>query len=114
MQQLCVVLIHLGWFSLVWFYGISTIVGYLMPNHVYSGILDTYMICKHILLIKFLNEPEIFFCLQLNGFMFCYITVVIIVVIYRAFLLRCGSRLYMNGAPNETQIHLSSFASLAC
>ena len=29
-------------FFLVWFYGISTIVGYLMPNPVYSNILDIY------------------------------------------------------------------------
>ena len=38
-----------GWFSLVWFYGISTIVGYLMPNHFYSYImnindLSTYLV----------------------------------------------------------------------
>ena len=32
------------WFGLVWFNGISTIVGYLMPNPVFI-----YMICKHIL-----------------------------------------------------------------
>ena len=30
------------WFGLVWFYGISTIVGYLMPNHLYTYILDIY------------------------------------------------------------------------
>ena len=36
---------NVGWIGLVWFYGISTIVGYLMPNPVYSYILD--MICKH-------------------------------------------------------------------
>ena len=28
----------LGWFGLVGFYGISTIVGYLMPNHLYAYI----------------------------------------------------------------------------
>ena len=28
------------WFSLVWFYDISTIVGYLMPNPLYAYILD--------------------------------------------------------------------------
>ena len=27
-------------FSLVWFYGISTIVGYLMPNPLYTYILN--------------------------------------------------------------------------
>ena len=34
----------IGW---VWFYGISTIVGYLMPNPVFY-IYIKYMICKHI------------------------------------------------------------------
>ena len=28
------------WFGLVWFYGISTIVGYLMPNPLYTYILN--------------------------------------------------------------------------
>ena len=31
----------------VWFYGISTLVGYLMPNLVYKYISN--MICKHFL-----------------------------------------------------------------
>ena len=35
------------WIGLFWFYGISTIVGYLMLNTVYTYILDIYMICKH-------------------------------------------------------------------
>ena len=34
---------------LVWFYGISTIVGYLMLNHVFTRLIYKYMICKHIL-----------------------------------------------------------------
>ena len=42
--------------GLVGFYGISTIMGYSMPNPVY-----TYKICKLILLITFLNEPELRF-----------------------------------------------------
>ena len=75
-----------GGFGLVGFYGISTIVGYSMPNPLHAYILDVYdqvvfcfmayqlllvtlcqnllyayilicMICKHILLIAFLNEP---------------------------------------------------------
>ena len=33
---------------LVWFYGISTIVGYLMPNPVFY-IHIKYMMCKYIL-----------------------------------------------------------------
>ena len=30
------------WFGLVWFYGISTIVGYLMPNPLYTYVLNIY------------------------------------------------------------------------
>ena len=30
------------WFSLVRFYGISTIVGYIMPNPLYTYILNIY------------------------------------------------------------------------
>ena len=30
------------WIGLVWFYGISTIVGYLMPNTLYIFILNIY------------------------------------------------------------------------
>ena len=40
---------NLVWFGLVWFYGISTIVVYLMLNPAYTCILNIYMICKHIL-----------------------------------------------------------------
>ena len=29
-------------FGLVWFYGISTVVDYLMPNSIYTYILDIY------------------------------------------------------------------------
>ena len=31
-------------YDLVWFYGISIIVGYLMPNPLYTYILNVYMI----------------------------------------------------------------------
>ena len=30
------------WFGLVWFYGISNILGYLIKNHLYTYILNTY------------------------------------------------------------------------
>ena len=51
-------------FGLLGFYGISTIVGYLMPNplytyiyiYIYIYIKCIYMICKHLLLITFLNK----------------------------------------------------------
>ena len=82
-------------FDLVWFYGISTNVGYLMPNPLYTYILNIhdlvwfslvlrhinhwrlfnaksffyiyikYMINKHIWWIKFLNKS--IFCTLLNG-----------------------------------------------
>ena len=35
---------RLIWFGWVWFYGISTIVGYLMPNPFYTYILNINMI----------------------------------------------------------------------
>ena len=62
-------------YCLVWFYGISTIVCYLMLNplyiyiyiYIYIWFVNTF--CKKI----FLNEPELF----LNGFKYCYITVTI-------------------------------------
>ena len=45
-----------------------------MPTSVYTCISNVYMICKHVLWITFLNEPEPF-CTQLNGFKYFYITV---------------------------------------
>ena len=50
------------WFGWVGFYGISTIVGYLMPNPLYIYI--RYMICKQILLITFLNGTELILLAQ--------------------------------------------------
>ena len=49
----------LVWFVLIWFYNISTIVGYLTPNPIYVYILN--MISKHISQITFLNDPELIF-----------------------------------------------------
>ena len=87
------------WFGLVGFYGISTIVGYLIPNPLYTYILNIYglvwLVLWHInhcrlfnaksfsyiyildiwfiLQITFLNQPElIFFFTQLNGFTHFY------------------------------------------
>ena len=58
-------------FGLLWFYGISTIVGYLMLN---TYMLNIHVICKHILLITCFSEHELSWT-QLNGFKYCYITV---------------------------------------
>ena len=65
------------WFGLVGFYGISTVVGYWIPNPVYIYILIIFMIRKKILSITFLNEPELFLAKKLNGYKYCYITVTI-------------------------------------
>ena len=54
-------------FGLVWFYGISTIVGYLMINPLYTYISNINMIFKDIL------SPS-FFCTMLNGFKYCYVS----------------------------------------
>ena len=57
---------------MVWFDGISTIVGYLMPNYPYTYILN--MISKHILFMTFLNESELsFLFLLLNGSTYFYL-----------------------------------------
>ena len=46
----------------VWFGGVLWhILCYLIPNPVYTYILNIYMICKHILSITLLNESELFF-----------------------------------------------------
>ena len=45
-------------FSLVGFYGIVTLAGYLMPNPLYIYIYQIYMIYRYILLITSLNKPE--------------------------------------------------------
>ena len=57
-SSLYIYIIYIG-FGLVGFYGISTIEGYLMPNPLNPYILNIYMICKHILLTMFSNEPKL-------------------------------------------------------
>ena len=49
LNNLCVSL------SVVGLYGISTVVGYLMPNPVFTYI---FMICKHFV-VTFSNKPEL-------------------------------------------------------
>ena len=59
------------------FYGISTIVGYLMPNPLYTYILNIYDFKTHF--VDNISEwaYAIFFGTQLNGFKYCYVTVTI-------------------------------------
>ena len=37
-----IIMVKLRAFGLVWFYGISTIVGYLMPNPLYTNIFNIF------------------------------------------------------------------------
>ena len=39
--------IHPLSFTMVWFYGISTILDYIMPTHVYTYILNIYDLSAH-------------------------------------------------------------------
>ena len=56
--SLCIYIAYKG-FGLIGFYGISTLVWYLMPNPFYSYI--KYIISKHLLKITFLNELGLIF-----------------------------------------------------
>ena len=47
----------LGW---VWFYGISTIVGYLMPNPLYTSILNIYGLVWFDLVLWHINHCRLF------------------------------------------------------
>ena len=58
------------WFGLVGFYGISTIVGYLMPNPFYTKILNIWYV--NIFSGKILKRAWALSCTQLNGFKYCY------------------------------------------
>ena len=64
----------IDWLAFLCFYGISTIVGYIMPNSIHIYIHQIYIIYKHILAITLLNEPEVIFLLwQLKGwFLLCF------------------------------------------
>ena len=57
-----------GW--LVGFYGISTIVGHLMPNPFYTYILNIWFL-THVV-DTYLNEHELTFFKQFNGFTYFY------------------------------------------
>ena len=51
------------WFGLVWFYGISNIVGYLMPNPVFTFILNIWFVntfCRY----TQLNDQTVLFSIS--------------------------------------------------
>ena len=59
--------------GLIWFYGISTIVGYLMLNPVFKCISNILFV--NIFLAR---ARDHFFSMQLNVFKHCYVTVIIL------------------------------------
>ena len=52
---------------MVWFYSISTILGYLMPNPLYTYILNIYD-CKYNLLKTLLNDPNLILLYRVKWF----------------------------------------------
>ena len=53
--------LDLVWLGMDEVYVISIIVSYSMPNPIYTYIVNICMTSEHILVITFLNEPELFF-----------------------------------------------------
>ena len=56
------------WFGLIWFYGISTIIGYLMPNAFYTYILNIYILVW--LVLWHFNHCRLF---NTKSFLYIYI-----------------------------------------
>ena len=88
------------WFGLVGFYGISTIVGYLMPSPLYTHTFkELEVICGHIS-ISIVST-------QLNGFNNCYLTLISLFDINYLFahnqVLQCNTNNLILGT------HLKSF-----
>ena len=71
-------------FGCVWFYGISTIVGYIMPNLLYTCLLNPYDLLTHFLDDIF-NELQLFFSSKLNGFTYLYQLRIILFIINNLF-----------------------------
>ena len=129
------------WFGLVLFYGISTIVGYLMPNFLYTYVLSIYglvgfglvlchinyyrlfnvksflfmhikyIISKYILLITFLNELSFFF------FVFClFVCFVFFVVVFFFFFLHTVKwfHLFLSNSNNSTYYLVIYLPTVKC
>ena len=58
-------------YDLVWFYGISTIIGYLMPNPLYTYLVKIYDL-KTQFVDNILNRTCAHFFLHVDGFKYCY------------------------------------------
>ena len=70
----------LGW---VEFYAMSTFVGYLMLNPLYTFTLDIYRISRTFCIYHFQMSPSLFFVAQFNGFKYFYFTRIILFTIYQ-------------------------------
>ena len=83
-----ILIIRIYYIYIIWIggvYGISTITGYLMLNPLYTYTQNIYD-RKHILLITFLNVPDvILFCTHLNCFKDYYLTLIVLFKISHLF-----------------------------
>ena len=68
---------HLVWFGFMTYQPLHVILCQILFIHIYQ----IYMICKHIFLITFLNEPGFIFGTQLNGFKYFYLIGIILLTI---------------------------------
>ena len=53
-------------FSLVWFYGMSTIVGYLMPNSVFTYVLNIWSVNTFCSYTHLNDQTVLFLTIQLS------------------------------------------------
>ena len=51
---------YMIWFGLDWFYGLSTIIGYLMPNPLYTNILNIKDLVWFRLVLLHINHCRLF------------------------------------------------------
>ena len=80
------------------------ILGYLMPHPVYTYTLN--MICKPILPLTFLTEPELIFFTQLNGFEYFYQIRIITFTINHFFTLLNGCKYCYVSLTNQLNSYL--------
>ena len=79
------------WFGLVGFYGISTIVGYLMPNPFYTYINIWFL---NIFFDNIFNEPELILFCTVKWFPLLYLIQIILFTINHLFAHRIDLDLY--------------------
>ena len=62
-------------FDLVESYGMSTMAGYFIQNHIYTYILNIYGFTNHICIINILNRAGALLSTQIKDLKYCYIVV---------------------------------------